>query len=740
MKLNKRYFRSIKSNKSFYVSATILTIMTLFLFYMMNVAGKAIWKFGDEFFISQNLEDAHFTTYIPILDEDIKKLEKEFSIQLEPEYYCHVETDKTTTRVFKKTEKINLYSITEGNDITKNDEVIISEGYAVFNKIALGDSIKIGNKNYTITGFFQRPDYLYMLPNENDSYKNVTTFFLAYVTNEEFEKIGGNNCNYLVRYEKDNQIEFRKAINEKYYMNSYLSAKENMRIDMVKMQADMFVVMSYIILAVMPLIVVVLVSIVIKRKVKSEQRLIGTLSALGYKRINLMLHYAGFAMIPGLLGGILATILTMCGAQTFGQICLMDYEPMRIQCKMNFEIAVLGIIIPTVMYVISAMNAVYKLTKKDTVLLLNGNSDQGEKNYKNVLVKQKISFKIKYAVRSLIGNPSRTFVVFLGIFLGSFISLLGYSLLDTMENTKQNMIDEIGTFEYQYVLNELIDSNQYGGELIIMSSLENQNGELFNIWGTSNENPFLSLKDMEGNQINLDEGYFVTSVFAMLQNVKAGDDFVLLNPYTLEEFSVKIKGIINNDMQNAIFCNKNNVAKILGIEENYSNVIMSDVPLDIPESKIIRTIKKADSKESFENMSSQMDVMIYFLIAIGIIICVASIYIAVNMLISENKSNISMLKVLGYDDKMINSIVLNINHILLPIGYLCSIPFVFLSANWFMAFLAEFIGALPKSYIAPDSFLYTAIVASSSYFGSIFLLRKKVSKINMVESLKGNRE
>ena len=740
MKLNKRYFRSIKSNKSFYVSATILTIMTLFLFYMMNVAGKAIWKFGDEFFISQNLEDAHFTTYIPILDEDFKKLEKEFSVELEPEYYCHVETDKTTTRVFKKTEKINLYSITEGNDIAKNDEVIISEGYAVFNKIALGDSIKIGNKNYTITGFFQRPDYLYMLPNENDSYKNVTTFFLAYVTNEEFEKIGGNNCNYLVRYEKDNQIEFRKAINEKYYMNSYLSAKENMRIDMVKMQADMFVVMSYIILAVMPLIVVVLVSIVIKRKVKSEQRLIGTLSALGYKRINLMLHYAGFAMIPGLLGGILATILTMCGAQTFGQLCLMDYEPMRIQCKMNFEIAVLGIIIPTVMYVISAMNAVYKLTKKDTVLLLNGNSDQGEKNYKNVLVKQKISFKIKYAVRSLIGNPSRTFVVFLGIFLGSFISLLGYSLLDTMENTKQNMIDEIGTFEYQYVLNELIDSNQYGGELIIMSSLENQNGELFNIWGTSNENPFLSLKDMEGNQINLDEGYFVTSVFAMLQNVKAGDDFVLLNPYTLEEFSVKIKGIINNDMQNAIFCNKKNASKILGIDENYSNVIMSDVPLEIPESKIIRTIKKADSKESFENMSSQMDVMIYFLIAIGIIICVASIYIAVNMLISENKSNISMLKVLGYDDKMINSIVLNINHILLPIGYLCSIPFVFLSANWFMAFLAEFIGALPKSYIAPESFLYTAIVVSVSYFGSIFLLRKKVSKINMVESLKGNRE
>ena len=55
MKLNKRYSRSIKSNLSFYVSSTILTIMTLFLFFMMNIAGSAIWEFGDDFFETQNL-------------------------------------------------------------------------------------------------------------------------------------------------------------------------------------------------------------------------------------------------------------------------------------------------------------------------------------------------------------------------------------------------------------------------------------------------------------------------------------------------------------------------------------------------------------------------------------------------------------------------------------------------------------------------------------------------------------
>lgn len=740
MKLNRRYFRSIKSNLSFYISAAVLTIMTLFLFFMLNIAGSAIWEFGDDFFATQNLEDADFTTYLPIPEEEIKNLEEEYSVNLEAQFYSNIETDGVTSRVFKKTSEINLYSITEGKDVEKNDEIIISEGYAVFNKVSIGDLITIGNKAYTVTGFFQRPDYLYMLQNEGDTYKNVTTFYLAYVTDDEYKDIGGENCLYLVRYNEDNQAYFRKAVNEKYYMHTYLSAKENMRIDMVKMQAEMFSFMSYIILVVMPLIVVVLVSIVINRKIKSEQKLIGTLTALGYKRSKLMLHYAGFAMIPGLFGGLFAIFFTMIFAQPFGEVCLADYEPMRIKCHLDPIAAVLGIIVPTVMYILAAIRSVNKLLTKDTVLLLNGNSEQGEKNFKNILVKNKISFRIKYALRSLIGNPSRTFVVFLGVFLGSYIALLGYSLLDTMDNTKQNMIDGIGRFEYQYVLNELVEGSEYGGEPVILSTMENKTGEQFSMIGTTDFNPYLCLKDIDGNDISLMDGYYVTSVMAMLQKVQTGDKMTICNPLTLEEFEITIAGVLDNDMQNAVFSNKESVAQIIGIDKNVSNVIMSDVALNIPDSKIMQTIKKDDVKEQFQNISNEMNIMIYFLIGTGAIICVASIYVAVNMLVSENRSNISMLKVLGYRDKQINRIVLNVNNILLPIGFIVSIPLVFASTNWFMVFLADFIGALPKAYIAPLSFCYTAVLVCCSYFGSLFLLRHKVSKVNMVESLKGNRE
>ena len=280
MKLNRRYTRNIRENLSFYIASTVLTVVTLFLYFMFAIAGNAILNFGTDFFASQKVEDENFTTYTPIPDEEITKLEEEYDLTLEAQKYVNIETDDTTARVFHKTDDIDLYKVTVGSDAKNSGEIIISEGYAVNNDVQINDTMKIGDKDYTVTGFFQRPDYLYMLQNPSDSYKNITTFYLAYMTDDDFENLVNTNCQYLVRYNKDNQSDLRKYVHENYYMHEYTPASENMRITMVSDQAEMFILMAYVILCVLPLIAVALVSIIISRKVKSEQKMIGTLSAL----------------------------------------------------------------------------------------------------------------------------------------------------------------------------------------------------------------------------------------------------------------------------------------------------------------------------------------------------------------------------------------------------------------------------------------------------------------------------
>lgn len=740
MKLNRRYTRNIRENLSFYIASTVLTVVTLFLYFMFAIAGNAILNFGTDFFASQKVEDANFTTYTPIPDEEITKLEEKYDLTLEAQKYVNIETDDTTARVFHKTDKIDLYKVTVGSDAKNSGEIIISEGYAVNSDVQINDTMKIGDKDYTVTGFFQRPDYLYMLQNPSDSYKNITTFYLAYMTDEDFENLGNTNCQYLVRYNKDNQSDFRKYVHENYYMHEYTPASENMRITMVSDQAEMFILMAYVILCVLPLIAVALVSIIISRKVKSEQKMIGTLSALGYKKGQLMRHYAGFAAIPGLLGGIVTTILSAIFAQPYSELGLQDYEPMRIIGRLNPIDAVLGIIVPTAMYVLAALISVRKMLKKDTVLLLAGNADGDKHKFRKVLADKKIPFRFKYAVRSVLGNPARSFVVLLGVFLGCFIMLFSFSMFDSMIATQEKSIESIGDYKYQYILNSMSKDNPYGGEELLVSSMEKKDGSRITVMGTDKDNPYLNFNDEDGEKVNISDGYYITSLMSMIYDWQAGDKITLYNPLSLEEKEIKIKGIIKNDMQKAIITSIDKAADISGLEKGTHNALISDAKLDIPSENVAQETRKTDLGDQIDTIMNQMGFMLYLLVGLGIIICIAAIYVSVNMMVTENRNNISMLKVLGYRNRQIDKIVLNVNHIFLPIGILLSIPAAYGVANCFFKFFADIDGILVTTSISLKSYLLSFALTIASYVISVWFVRRKVKKVDMIECLKDNRE
>ena len=738
MTLRHRYTRSIRENLSFYISATVLTVLTLLMFFLYEISGSAILDFYKDFSKENALEDAHFTTYLPISDEDISALEKKYDLELEAQHFLNIETDGTTARVFSATKKIDRYAVTQGEDVSKSGDVVISEGYAVKNNVAIGDPITIGEKTYTVTGFFQRPDYLYMLENQDDSYKNITTFFLCYMTEEDFDALGDTACQYLVRYHGDSD-DFRKAVYDDYGMASYSSADENQRIKMVNMQAEMFLILAYLLLVTLPLITVALIAIIISRKVKSEQKLIGTLSALGYKRRQLMLHYAGFAALPGILGGILTVIVSALTAQPYGELGLQDYEPMRIVCHMKPLPAILGIVIPTAMYIIAALLAVRRLLRHNTVQLLSG-AVGNDKKHRQLLARSHAPVKLKFALRTLLGSPARSFVILLGIFLGSYIALLGFSMVDTIDGMVGITDQSVGSFNYEYILSDLSLTDTYGGEPMLMTALESEGGRSISLIGTAQDNPYLSLTDENGNAVMLGDDYYITSLTALLEGWEAGDKVTLHNPLSMEETTVTIGGIVDNDVQTAIFTSKAQAADVMGLEEDNFNVLLSEKALNIPGDKVSREVRKSAMTEQIKTMIDQMGVLIYVLIGLGCVICIAAIYVAVNMLVTENRSNISMLKVLGYRNQKIDGMVLTSSHLLLPLGIVLSIPAAYGTMSAFARMFADMDGLLLTISITPKSYLITILLVCLSYFGSLFLLRRKIGKVDMVECLKDSRE
>ena len=509
---------------------------------------------------------------------------------------------------------------------------------------------------------------------------------------------------------------------------------------MVRSQAEMFLIMSWMLLCILPLVAVALICIIISRKVKTEQQMIGTLSAMGYTRTQLARHYAGFAAIPGIIGGVLTSVITAAAAQPYGELGLTDYEPMRISCSLSWYAAVLGIVIPTVMYVLAALLSVRRLLRQNTVLLLNGSADEGRRKLRRVLAGRKLSFRIKFAVRSLIGSPARSFVVFLGVFLGSFIMLTGFSIYDSARHTADTVQTSAGEYEYQYVLGELLYENPYGGELLLAAPVEDEKGDTLTVMGTDNEQSLLNLTDKEGQKISTKDGYYITSLAAYLCRWENGDRVTLYNPLSLEQIHIRISGIVENDTAQIIYTSRANAAEMTGVDKNAGNMIISEERLDIPENIVESESRKSDLKEQVDTIIDQTSYMIDTMVGLGIMICIASVYVAVNMLVSENRSNISMLKVLGYPDRKIGRIVLGSNHVFLPLGILMSLPAAYAFCGLFFRMFADMMGMLVSPYLELKSCIMAAVLTAGSYLASMHFVGWKTRKVDAAECLKAQRE
>lgn len=143
MKLNRRYIRSIKENRSFYLSSTVLTVVILLLYFLFNIAGNAILTFSKDFYERNKIEDAHFSTYLEIPGEELSELADTYDVTLEEQRYINIETDGVTARIFGRTRKVDLYEVTQGKDVAEDDEIVLSEGYSKENNIKIGDSRRL---------------------------------------------------------------------------------------------------------------------------------------------------------------------------------------------------------------------------------------------------------------------------------------------------------------------------------------------------------------------------------------------------------------------------------------------------------------------------------------------------------------------------------------------------------------------------------------------------------------------
>lgn len=737
MKINKRIPRNIKYNVSFYISSIILTMLAVVFFLAMLSAGQVLVDSFGNFAEEQVLEDGEFTTYMPISEDNIEELEEEFDVKLEANKYINCEEEDYTIRVFAPTNEVNKYDVIEGKDVKNNDEVVLNFGFAKANGLEIGDKIEICEQEYEITGFFARPDYLYMLEELSDAYRNNESFGIAVMKEDAVDDLGTTSVLYYVKYNKDNEMDFRKEVHDEYATLSYVDSAANSRITYVDESPQMYVDFSYALLPIILSFVVMLIAIVLGRMIKKEQRQIGTLSAIGYRKAEIIKHYTIFAMIPGVLGGLLGVLVSYLSIQPMAEYIAIDFEPIPLEYTLNNSAAVVCLFIPAIVYILTAKVVVAKLLKYSTVQMLNNNA-MAEKRKSRFLNRSKMNFKLKYILRTLANNKSRTFVSWIGVVTGTFIILIGFIFNDSCNNFMNSGMNSIGTFEYQYVFKVIQQEADYDCNKVFLNNYQEKETEKqISLYGVESGD-YLNVKTESGAVFEADDEFYITRALADKLGVDSGETFIIYSPASLEETEIKVHDVIEDNMQSIIYTGIDNACEIAGVDLGCYNVAISEKELDIDEDIILQINTKDKIKEQIQVALETIKTIVYVLYVFGVVLCITAIYITTNMIIEENHNNISMLKVLGYRKGEINRLVLSSNNLIVPIGIVCSIPLGVASTD--MVFQELDLAMNLSATLNLSSVVICAMIVILSYGLSLVLLKRKVYKVNMAESLKSTRE
>lgn len=95
----------------------------------------------------------------------------------------------STLRVFQNREKINLFTLLEGQMLSQAGEILLEQHYATAHNIQVGDTVWLGEEDFLVVGIGSTPDYDAVFANMSDSSVDSYLFGTSFVLAEDYEKL-----------------------------------------------------------------------------------------------------------------------------------------------------------------------------------------------------------------------------------------------------------------------------------------------------------------------------------------------------------------------------------------------------------------------------------------------------------------------------------------------------------------------------------------------------------------------
>lgn len=739
--LKQKMKRDIKNNLSQFITIFLMVAIGVMAYSGIEAYMDGMTETAKVFYEENNLQDMNVYG-INFNESDLEKIKSIKNVKnAERKSSITATTDNDNTLLLNviETNEISKFYVIDGEAFSNKDGIWLDNFYAIENNIKVGDTIKVNDETKKVLGLINVPDHLYDTKDESELFPNRKTFGFAYIN-----KMDNVSYNYImVGLEDTSKYNETKEEIEDSLSNvlAVIDIKDTASYKTYQGEIDEGKTYVGVFSGLFLLIALLSTLTTMTRVVQNQRTQIGTLKALGFSNKQILMHYIGYGFYISLLGAIAGLILGYFFlGNVFINLEMSFFEVPNGKPLMNsasYLVAALSILAIIVVTIISVKNI---LKETPASCLQKKAPTQKSKNIK--IKNDKINFSTRWNLRDVLRNKTRTILGIIGITCSAMLIVCALGMLNSMNYFIDLQFNKLYNFDYKLSLKNNLTKeelnnlkNKYGSATSKTYGIEIKGLDDNNLFVTDagDKVRFVDKKDKYMTLTN-NEGVYITNKLGINENLKVGDTITWRLYGTDKYYTSTVVGM-NKDPQNQNVTITREYLESLGVKYSPDTIYTNKTPEDDANIELSASVEEL--KKGMDNMLNTMKTMLVLIIGIAIILGTIIIYNIGILSLTEKTYQFATLKVLGFKDKQIRKIFIKQNSWIAIISIILGLPLGYALTSYLFKVAIEehydfgaHINIISYIIAAIGTYLITYIVSN--------ILSKKIEKIDMVTSLKGN--
>lgn len=787
--LNKIVFNSLKKVKFLLVAVFFLFTLATMLLSLSTLTFDNLEESYAQTVIDKNYEDYRIFGLDPSLpgyDAEFEtKFEADFDSQIEKHLYTIENYDSIDYSINEYQDyQINQITVIDGTTPVNPGEIFIPVTLAELKSLKVGDTLTL-DQDYTISGIGYIPQYTVNMDlATGKGGVGSKEFFGVYLNEQDYANITKNNelIYYSAAFNSPvaDEKELFKQMTKKYYTtvpafdeygqilldDNYMPITQDLDLITFVMdnslnfpltgleneitgQQTMFKVMSIVVTSIALMLTIVLFNNIFK----TQKREIGILKAEGITNKELATKYT-FSLFMILAS---ATLIGFCTAYLLRDnlaSLILTFYSFPITALTNdvvINAVILNLALVLVVTLVVYLFAIVRNLKLPVLSLIKNIETEKLPRIQLKFLAKRLSFVNRYKLNILLRNLSTTFILIFGVFVSSFLLLLGVTMYTAISQMASATYGTVFTYNYEATYSDPTLFSQEETSLLkaqanVLSTTGEgklQDNSAITLYGfDSQNNEYINLQDPKSKAIEDDaftQGIVLSKIAAVYLSAAVGDVLTIENPYHPEkEIDLEVTEISNDGSSINAYVDLDTIQSDLQIDDNYvTGIVTNDNPTTVTDLDAKATITdvselQAELETTVAASSAIVGVNALFAMTISFIALVT----ISSIVITHNRKTISVMKVLGYSNKEITTMTTSVYKWIVAIVYFVSIPLF----QFLIQFIVDqamkdmdFAITINIDYVAS---ILAFVVIYITYYISMLFAKRSINKIKLSESLK----